>query len=153
MKKILLNLLIGLLLCVQLGCGVKSTDVLKDPTVPEYCKDAYVYKLGLYPDVTTAIEVGAIAILAAVENSAEPMKAVCYKAIQEIELGSAQLAFADLLTLFTKDSKYAPAAALAVSQIQTRLKDVILTQCDKDTLISMFNRIIGYAQASKADKV
>lgn len=148
-KKFISGALALLLLC---GCGVKASDVLQSPTVPENCKDAYVYKLGLYPNVTSAIEIGAIAVLASVKDSADPMILVCQKAIIEIELGSAKAAFADLLTMFTKDSKYAPAAAFAVSQVQDRLKDVVLTQCDKDTLIGMFNRIIGYAQTTKDEK-
>lgn len=139
-------------LLLTLGCGVKATDVLQDPSVPANCKDAYVYKLGLYPDVISAVEVGALAVLMSVKESAEPMEKVCWKAIEEVQLGSAQLALADLTTLFTKNSKYAPAAEFAVSQIQLRLKDVVLTQCDKDTLTAMFQRIIGYAQAAKAEK-
>jgi hypothetical protein len=90
-------------------------------------------------------------VLASVKDSADPMIAVCQKAIEEVQLGSAKLALQDLTMLFTKNSKYAPAAAFAVSQIQDRLQDLVLTQCDKDTLSAMFTRIIGYAQASKVD--
>ena len=151
MKKICSYMALATLL-FTLGCGLKASDVLQSPVVPENCKDAYMYKLGLYPNVTSAIEVGAIAVLASVKDSADPMIQVCLKSIELIQLGSAQLALADLVTFFTKNSKYAPAAAFSVSQIQDRLKDVVLTQCDKDTLTAMFNRIIGYAQSAKADK-
>ena len=150
--KNLKNYAVALILPLVLGCGLKATDVLQTPVVPDNCKDAYVYKLGLYPNVTSAIEAGSIAVLVSVKDSADPMMLVCQKAIEEIQLGSAKLALADLATLFTQNSKYAPAAGFAMSQIQDRLKDVVLTQCDKDTLTSMFKRIIGYAQASKVDK-
>lgn len=152
MKKLFQRVVLGTLLLSLVGCGLKASDVLQTPVVPDNCKDAYVYKLGLYPNVTSTIEIGAIAVLASVKDSADPMIAVCIKADELIQMGSAQLAFADLVTLFAKNSKYAPAAAFAVSQIQDRLKDLVLTQCDKDTLTAMFNRIIGYAQSAKADK-
>jgi hypothetical protein len=152
MKKFKTYITIAIMVFTLGGCGLKSTDLVKPPVVPDNCKDAYVYKLNLYPNVTSAIEVGAIAVLSSVKDTADPMIMVCLKSIELIQLGSAQLAFADLVTLFTKNSKYAPAAAFAVSQIQDRLKDLVLTQCDKDTLTAMFDRIIGYAQASKVEK-
>lgn len=152
MNKLVSYLALIPLLFTLTNCGLKASDVMKSPETPEYCKDAYVYKLGIYPNVVTAIEIGALAVLSSVKDSADPMIVVSKKAIDEIALGSAQLALADLATLFTKNSKYAPAAAFAVSQIEVRLKDVVLTQCDKDILTAMFNRILTYAQASKAEK-
>jgi len=152
MKRIKTWGLVGLM-TFSLGCGLKASDVLAPPTViPDYCKDAYVYKLGIYPNVTSALEVGAIAVLAAVEGSADPMIVACKEAKEYIALGSVKLAFDKFAALMTKNNKYAPAALFAISQIQDRFKDLVLTQCDKDTLCAMFDRIMGYAQASKADK-
>ena len=142
---------ISLLLTLSLGCGIKASDILAPPTIiPDNCKDAYVYKLGIYPNVTSAIELGAIAVLAAMKDSADPMIEACNQAKQYIALGSAKQALDQFVTVMTKGNQYAPAALFAVSQVQDRLKDVVLTQCDKDTLTAMFDRIIGYAQTSKA---
>jgi hypothetical protein len=153
MKKLFKRVVMGALCLSLVGCGLKASDILAPPSVvPDNCKDAYVYKLGIYPNITSALEVGALAMLASVKDSADPMIVVCEQAKKDIQLGSAKMAMQDLTTLFTKNSKYAPAAAFAVSQIQDRLKDFVLTQCDKDTLTAMFDRIIGYAQASKAEK-
>ena len=153
MRKLYKCVVIGALCLSLFGCGLKASDVLTPPTViPDNCKDAYVYKLGIYPNMTSALEVGALAVLASVKDSADPMISVCEQAKKDIQLGSAKMAMQDLTLLFTKNSKYAPAAVFVVSQIQDRLKDFVLTQCDKDTLTAMFDRIIEYAQASKVDK-